>query len=483
MKAPFSLTIDEILFKRLYSHLFPGDGDEHGAVIAAGIAETERGTRLLAREVFIARDGIEYVPGTRGYRALTAEFVARISGECATENLCYLAVHCHGGQNEVCFSTDDIRSHERGYPALLDITRDSPVGALVFATNAVAGDIWTREGRFALDSLTVIGSCIRRLYPSAKTQFLHTNPIYDRHTRLFGDVGQEILSGLKVGIIGLGGGGSLLNEWLSRLGIGHIVGIDFDRVDLTNLPRIVGSSHWDAMTWLTKQRSPYLKQLGFTLSRYKVHVAQRVAKQANPFIRYDAVVGNIVDESTALLLTDADFIFLASDSMQSRLVFNALVHQYLIPGVQIGSKVSTDKKTRQVSDIFTVTRPVMPFASGGCLHCHELIPGSRLQEEALNEEERRNQRYIDSDDIAVPSVIALNVQSASQAINDLMMMFTGLYESEVKLQHQMNFARGRWLTTVDPRANNDCLDCSNSSRSRRARGDLVQLPCRKTSKA
>src|SRR4051794_30459738 len=99
MKTPISVRMDEPLFRRLSEHLFPGDGDEHGAVVTAGIAETSRGTRLLARELFLARDGEDYVPGTRGYRALTARFVARVSDYCASEKLCYLAVHCHGGSD------------------------------------------------------------------------------------------------------------------------------------------------------------------------------------------------------------------------------------------------------------------------------------------------------------------------------------------------------------------------------------------------
>src|SRR5690349_4813552 len=138
-----TLTIDEHLFNDLNKHLFPGDGDEHGAVIAAGIVESETGMRLLARELFLALDGVDYVPGKYGYRALTAKFVAEVSDYCAEENLCYLAIHCHGGRDHVAFSTDDINSHEKGYPALLDITKGQPVGGLVFAENAVAGDIWT----------------------------------------------------------------------------------------------------------------------------------------------------------------------------------------------------------------------------------------------------------------------------------------------------------------------------------------------------
>jgi hypothetical protein len=83
MTKPFSVIIDEPTFSNLHQHLFPGDDDEHGAVLSAGIADTARGTRLLVRDVFTAEDGIDYVPGTRGYRALTASFVAEVAGYCA----------------------------------------------------------------------------------------------------------------------------------------------------------------------------------------------------------------------------------------------------------------------------------------------------------------------------------------------------------------------------------------------------------------
>ena len=118
------------------------------------------------------------------------------------------------------------------------------MGALVFAHNAVAGDIWTPNGRQELDYLTVIGSRVRRLYPRPAARPDKAHLVYDRHARVFGDAGQQVLAGLKVVIIGLGGGGSLLTECLARLGVGHIVAVDFDRLDITNLPRVVGATRW-----------------------------------------------------------------------------------------------------------------------------------------------------------------------------------------------------------------------------------------------
>ncbi len=132
LMQPWMLRIEDPLYERLHAHLFPGDEDEHGAVIAAGIVSTERGTRLLARDLFLAEDGVDFVPGVRGYRRLTAEFVRERIRFCRDERLVYLAVHNHGGTGSVAFSDPDMRSHERGYPALLDISGQA-VGALVLA--------------------------------------------------------------------------------------------------------------------------------------------------------------------------------------------------------------------------------------------------------------------------------------------------------------------------------------------------------------
>jgi molybdopterin/thiamine biosynthesis adenylyltransferase len=480
MKTPISLTLTDRQYKKIQKHLFPGDNDEHGLVIAAGIVETPRGTRLLARDTFMAKDGKDYVPGKHGYRALTAEFVAEKSSFCCDQNLCYLAVHCHGGNDWVAFSTDDLASHERGYPALLDITKGGPVGALVFAKNAVAGDIWTRDGRYELDSVTVIGSRIQKIFPRVLAGAQFSDLKYDRNVRLIGENGQEILSKLKIGIVGLGGGGSILNELVSRLGVGHIVAVDFDRVDLTNLPRIVGATEHDAIAFLTRTKNPWLKYLGKRFAKYKVHIAQKVAKQANPKIRYEAIVGNIVDKSIAHQLVDVDFLFLATDSIQSRLVFNAIVYQYLIPGAQIGVKVLVNTE-RQVDQILVASRMVMPFSGGGCLSCNNLIPAGRLANEGLSEKERRAQRYIDDDEISEPNVISLNAMSAARVVNDFMMMFTGLFNEVVNLNHLIEFAENRELCSVKHQIDKVCLDCSNSGLSRLGRGDRAHLPCRENS--
>lgn len=474
----FTFRISKPLFDQLHAHLFPGDDDEHGAVVTVGVSESERETRLLAREVFLAKDGVDYVAGRYGYRALSADFVARVSDHCSRHGLGYFAVHCHGGKDAVGFSRVDLESHKRGYPALLDIVNGKPVGALVFAQNAIAGSVWTRTGVFELGHSVVVGANIKRLYPEPSCSPIAANPLYHRQALMFGDAGQEILRRTKVGIIGMGGAGSLINEWMAKLGVGEIVGVDFDKVEPSNHPRVAGTTLRDAQLFLSTSRWPALRRLGRFLAARKVKVARRVARAANPKIQYHAVSGDITVREVALMLKDADYIFLCADSAQSRLVFNALVHQYLISGVQVGSKVPVDKVTGMVGDIFAVARPVLPYAGGGCLLCNGLIPADKLQQEALTAEERRAQAYVEEAQITAPSVITLNAVACAQAANEFLLGYLGLLNEDNPPGYQMQFCREKQWQHVVPVKDANCLHCGNQRASALSRGDSATLPCR-----
>ncbi len=477
MTSPWSLHIAADGMERLTEHLFPGGGGEHGAVIAAGMAESSRGVRLLARDVVLARDGIDYVPGKRGYRMLTASFVTENILRCARDRLVYLAVHCHGGADSVGFSGDDLASHERGYPALLDLADGLPVGALVFASNAVAGDIWLPGGaRVELEHARVVGRPQRLLHPKPPRR-ASSDPAYDRQARLFGDRGQDLLRRQKVGIIGAGGAGSLLTEYLARLGVGHLVVTDPDRIELSNVPRVVGSTTRDALSWLTAaRRRPWIRKLGERLARHKAMIAARVARQANHGIVFEAITGDIADAAVAPRFSDCDFVFLAADSMRARLVFNALVHQYLIPGAQVGVKVSLDRATGALLDVFSVYRPVLPGV--GCLWCNGLISPARLQEEATTEAERHQHRYVDESTVNAPSVITLNAVASAHAVDDYLFSVTGLLASGTTNAYRRFLPRESDFMLDEPRRDPECTECAASPTGRLGAGSTRRLPTR-----
>jgi len=471
VSAPWSVVMTGEQWERLRTHLFPGDRDEHGAILRCGIARSPRGNRLLIREVVLAEDGVDYIAGDRGYRKLTASFVADNIDVCTEEELAYLAVHNHGGHAKVGFSRTDMASHERGYPALLDINDGVPVGALVFAAGAVAGDLWLGEGeRAEITHLRVVDRPQLTLTPGPSPA-MRADPGYDRQTRIFGDRGQAVLAGSRVAVVGLGGAGSLISEYLARLGVGELVLIDPDRIDPTNLPRVVGARRRDAMTWLRSPGKPaFIRQVGVRLAAFKVRIAARVARDASATVRVTAVPRSVLEPDVAAMLTDCDHIFLAADSALVRRLVNSITHQYLVPHTQVGAKVSV--KDGKVTDIFSVSRMSSP--GSGCLQCNGLIPAWKLTEEATSPEQRRRQRYVEDDDVHAPSVITLNAVAVSRAVDDWLMAVGGLVEPAA--------SHDRWVmyhpmtdefVEVDPVKNAKCLQCGST---RFARGDGAALP-------
>lgn len=65
-------------FDVVIKHLFPGDGDEHGVVLLAGMSHAQGQITLHVREVHLAKEGTDYVQGKIGYRALTPTFIHRL---------------------------------------------------------------------------------------------------------------------------------------------------------------------------------------------------------------------------------------------------------------------------------------------------------------------------------------------------------------------------------------------------------------------
>lgn len=475
-RAPWRLVIPGRMYDTLRRHLFPGDGDEHGAVIAAGMAILSDGRAMLfARDLHLAVDGKDYVPGKRGYRMLRAEFIRERIAACRDQRLVYLAIHNHGGTTSVGFSGDDYRSHERGYPALLDIANGMPIGALVFAQEAIAGDIWLPGSkRVELEAATVVGQRRSTLRPCPLKSDVMADPTYHRQALLFGESGQAILRGASVGIIGLGGVGSLIAEYLGRLGVGHFVLIDPDRVEPSNLSRVVAATRWDALCFLQASWAPaWLRARATAWATHKVDIAARVIRRANPSARIEAYRGDVQEPRCARALLGCDYLFLAADTMSARLVFNQIVHQYLIPGAQIGSKVSVVPATGAVSDVFSVVRPVSPDL--GCLWCNQLISPSRLQEEAQTQQERHAQRYVDDPDVAAPSVITLNAIGAAHAANDFLFYMTGLRSPEASPFFYRHTPAVRRSSLDEPRQDRLCTECGCGTSSRRAQGDGATL--------
>jgi molybdopterin/thiamine biosynthesis adenylyltransferase len=423
------------MWAALSRHLFRGDGDEHGAVILAGQADGPRGPRLLGRELIIAADDTGYVPGQSGYRALAPGFVRDAAVRARDEGLAYLAVHNHLGTSTVEFSGIDLASHERGYPALRQIT-GQVVGGLVLTRQAAAGDLWLPGGsRASLAEAVIPAGNLTRMRPQPAPRE-PGDPLRDRQARLFGDQGQVALRSLRVAVTGLGGVGSIIVELLARLGVGDLVLIDDDTVDATNLARLLAADPQDA-------------------GKLKTDLAARNALRANPAISLTVIPERAESPAARKALSACDWIFLAADGDAARHWVNATVHEYLIPATQAGIKIPV-AADGSVGQVHAATRLFLP--GEGCMWCNQLIDPTRLAIDMHPASEREAARYVPG--VPAPSVITLNAIAASEAVNQFMLAVTSLHDDDTSTASVLHLPRRRERLLQAHRQDPSCPWCT-----------------------
>ena len=128
---------------------------------------------------------------------------------------------------------------------------------------------------------------------------------YSRHLLLkeIGGQGQQLLNKAKVLIIGLGGLGSPVLQYISGSGVGEIGLVDDDKVDISNLHR---------------QPIYSMKDIGL----YKVTQAKKFAHSINPNININIYKSRMTSRGTKNIIKDYDIIIDCTDNHLSSLAIN-----------------------------------------------------------------------------------------------------------------------------------------------------------------
>lgn len=136
---------------------------------------------------------------------------------------------------------------------------------------------------------------------------------YSRHILLpqIDIEGQEKIGNSKVVLIGLGGLGSVISMYLASAGIGRIVLIDHDKVEISNLQRQI--------IFQTKD-----------IGKKKAVVARKVLQELNPNVKID-ICSERVQRCSAELIKDASVYIDATDNFETRFFLNELSLENSIP--------------------------------------------------------------------------------------------------------------------------------------------------------
>ena len=158
--------------------------------------------------------------------------------------------------------------------------------------------------------------------------------LVDRH----GIENQKKFDDATVAICGLGGLGSNIAISLARVGVGHLILIDFDAVDVTNLHR----------------QQYKMAQVGMP----KTDALKENLLEINPFIKIDTYQVELTEENTPSLIKDADVICEAFDkpeckAMLTDIVFTNYPEKYLVSSSGMaGMASSNDIVTRKITSHF-----------------------------------------------------------------------------------------------------------------------------------
>lgn len=157
----------------------------------------------------------------------------------------------------------------------------------------------------------------------------------ERHTKKVQD---QLLEG-KVAIAGLGGLGSTIAVALTRVGVGHLHLIDFDRVDLTNLNR----------------QQYRMKDLG----RLKTEALYEILKEINPYISIKIDTIKLDEDSASKIFSEDNIICEAFDRPEMKaMLVDAFFSSYdkdkkLISGSGMAGYTSSNEiKTRKINSQF-----------------------------------------------------------------------------------------------------------------------------------
>jgi len=322
MKASLTMTSEQ--WECLRRHLDSSAVEERFAVLLVGHRRSGSETALLCHKVIPYTDP-RLVDTSMGIR-LSPEGIVRMMNAANEAGTGIVEVHSHVGAGaRAAFSPSDMLGHTEIVPfALPELRQGCCYGSVVVSGRTVCGLVWQRadgEGT-SFDAVRIVGAGAEPGNEDRPLAQVAEPGRYTRQVAALGRAGQKLIESTRVGIIGLGGTGSILARTLAYEGVRSFVLVDPDKVELSNLNRLDGSTRWDA--WFRRK---------------KVKVLRREIRRIAPASKVRAISKSLLSRDALEALMEVDVLFGCTDNDGTRLCLNELSAGYLKPYIDMGSGI------------------------------------------------------------------------------------------------------------------------------------------------
>ena len=308
----------------------------------------------LIDEVLIPREEDRLLHGNTSF---TPDYMARALMCARRRNAGLAFMHSHPGTGWQEMSPTDVVAERDvlAYPAAA--TEHPLLGLTIGSDGYWSARLWTRNGhvfeRRWCDKVRIIGPTryeiqFGRYAPSPAPR----RNVLRRTFDTWGVHGQETLSRLHIGIVGLGSVGSSVAESIARLGVERVTMVDPDQVEEHNLDRLLNATYGD-------------------IGERKVDVAAKAMRQHGT-----AEHAQIATYPTSVHETDAyrailecDIVFSCVDRAVARDVLNFVATAHLIPVIDGGIAVQLTSARDGIFSAHWRTQLVTPYHR--CMRCSE----------------------------------------------------------------------------------------------------------------
>lgn len=364
-----------------------------------------------------------YFPDSEEYKNQAVASL-RVSGDFLRERLLEIEeridvdtmidVHTHPfSSSNVWFSGTDDRDEINFVNYLADEGAEIFYASIVFSQTDYQARYWFLENGRAVKVPAVIKTQKpSENIPSSDLKFKtkkNVDEMFNRSVLALGLENMRVITGnQKISVVGVGGIGSIIAENLIHMGFNYINLIDFDKLEISNLNRIVAATYEDAVN-----------------EKIKVEAIRNNLLKINPNVTINALNNNVFDFEVEKVLADSDWILVATDNHASRFHIQELAFKYFVPFITAGVNITVDggKITDMSGEVILIR-----IGDKVCLSCLNRLRYNEIAKDIHPDKNVRaglvQKGYVRGADVKEPAVKTLNSIIANLATDTLINQYT-----------------------------------------------------------